>query len=194
MRLLKVHPGIELELRILPNPSPSSATEPHPIGRVEITRRGESKPFQTLEVTGNGSSRELASFSRFEDVNFDGYADLLLGHDGGAKWVGYEVYLYDPASGTFVQNDLSRDMSERLTGQTLAFERATATIRLTHLPVGCQNGFVASETFVIQGAHLKKVEQEDDLRAKDGCYAVTRRVRDGGGMEEVSRERVARTG
>src|SRR3954462_10063200 len=83
VRLLQVHPGLPpLEVRIVPEPE-DTGNEPHRIGQVELARRGESKPFQTLEVTGTGSPRQLASFSRFEDANFDGYADLLLGHDGG---------------------------------------------------------------------------------------------------------------
>jgi hypothetical protein len=192
VRLLQVHPGLQpLEIRILPGPpSEDTGRETHRIGQVEIVRRGESKPFQTLVITGNGIPRQLASFSRFEDVNFDGYADLLLGHDGGAKWVGYQIYFYDPASGSFVQNELSREMSERLAGQTLELHRTAGEIELTHLPFGCQNGFVASETFVLQGSRLRKIEERDHLRTKEGCYAVKRRLRDGGGMEEVARERV----
>ncbi len=190
VRLLQVHPGLPpLEIRIHPGPEDTS-NELHRIGRVEIARRGDSQPFQTLDVTGNGSPRQLVSFSRFEDVNFDGYADLLLGHDGGAKWVGFEIYFYDPVSGSFVQNELSREMSEHLTGQSLDFHRDTGEIELTQLPVGCQNGFVASETFVLQGSHLRKVGQTDHLRTPEGCYAVKRRLRDGGGLAEVSRERV----
>ncbi|HSS48236.1 MAG TPA: hypothetical protein VLX28_04760 [Thermoanaerobaculia bacterium] len=191
VRLLQVHPGLlPLEVRILPESASADArNQPHRIGRVEISRRGESKPFQTFEVTGYDPER-LRSFSRSEDANFDGYADLLLCHDGGAKWGGYEIYFYDPKSGFFIQNELSRDMSEHLTGNSLDFHRATGEIELTHLPVGCLNGFVASETFVIQGSHLRKTGETVHLRAKEGCYAVTRRTRDGGGMEEVSRERM----
>jgi hypothetical protein len=104
--------------------------------------------------------------------------------------VGYEVYLYDPASGSFVRNPLSREMSKQLGGQSLELHPATRELVVTHLPFGCQNGFVASETFTIQGESLRKVEQQDHLLTREGCYAVKRRTRDTGGLEEVSRSRV----
>jgi len=161
VQLLEVHPGTPpLEVRILPGPAsanaenipPDQARQPHRIGRVEIARQGESKPLQTIEVLGYGSPRDLAH-SRFEDVNFDGYADLLLGHDGGAKWEGYEIHLYDPAKGSFVQNGLSREMSEKLTGHTLDFYREKKEIVLTHL----RDSSAEIETFVIRDGALKEV-------------------------------------
>jgi hypothetical protein len=192
VRTLQVHPSLPpLEIRLLPAPEPTEASpSPHLIGRVEITHRGETEPFQTLEVTGYGSPAQLVSFSRFEDANFDGYADLLLGNDGGAKWVGYEVYVYDPESGTFVQNQLSHEMSKHLGGLSLTFHAATRELVVTHLSFGCQNGFVGSETFAIQGSSLRIVEEQDYLLTQEGCYAVKLRSQDTGGLEEVSRERV----
>ena len=192
VRTLQVHPGLPpLEIRLLPAPEPTEASpSPHLIGRVEISHRGEVEPFQTLEVSGYGSPSQLVSFSRFEDANFDGYADLLLGNDGGAKWVGYEVYIYDPESGTFVHNQLSHEMSKHLGGLSLALHPATQELVVTHLPFGCQNGFVGSETFAIQGSSLRIVEEQDYQLTHEGCYAVKLRPRDTGGLEEVSRERV----
>lgn len=65
VRTLQVHPGLPpIAIRILPAPEPASAgTSPHLIGRVEISRRGEAKPFQTLDVTGYGTGR-LEEISR----------------------------------------------------------------------------------------------------------------------------------
>jgi hypothetical protein len=191
VRTLQVHPGLPpLAIRILPAPEPASAGTSHLIGRVEISHPGEAKPFQTLEVTGDGSAQQLAAFSRFEDVSFDGYTDLLLANGGGAKWMGYEVFVFDPASGSFVQNELSREMSRQLGGQNLELHRAEKEIVVTHMAFGCQNGFVQSETFAVRGSSLRKVEQQDDLRTPQGCYAVKRRSRDAGSLEEISRQRV----
>jgi hypothetical protein len=189
VKTVQAHPGMPpFAVRITPGPpSAKEGTTPYPIGRVEISRQGEPKPFQTLTVTGN-SPHDL-TFSRFEDANFDGYADLLLGHDHGAKWEGYEIHFYDPASGRFVENDLSREMSEQLRGQNLYFPPATREIELTFLVFGCQDRPVA-EKLVIQGSHLRTIERTDRVRTQEGCYVVTLRAGNDGALEEMSRRRI----
>ena len=195
VKTVRVHASLPpFEVQIVPGPPSQSAwnlpageqVRPHPIGRVEISRQGEAKPFQTITVTGLGSPSHL-TFTRFDDASFDGYADLLLGHDGGAKWGGYEIYFYDPASGTFVENALSREMSEQLQGNDLRFRRASRTIELDHLVFGCQ-GEAMTETFALQNGHLRKTGQIDLVQTTEGCYEVTRLLR-AGGMKEVGRRR-----
>lgn len=192
VRIVEVHPGLPpFEVRVSPvEPpagSPSLWIEPHPVGRVEIYRQGRSEPLQTFQVSGYGTPFYL-QFSRFEDANFDGYADLLIGNDGGAKWGGYDIYLYDPVSGSFVQSELSREMSEHLRGNEILFHR-TGEIEVDRLVFGCQEKDPVTETYVLKGDHLRRIRQEDLIRGEDGCYKVTRRVLPGGAMREVSRKR-----
>lgn len=193
VRIVEVHPGLPpFEVRVFPlEPpagSPSLWTEPHPVGRVEVYRKGRPEPLQTFQVSGYATPFYL-QFSRFEDANFDGYADLLIGNDGGAKWGGYEVYLYDPVSGSFVQNGLSREMSEQLRGNGLLFHRDAGEIELGLLVAGCQENVPVTQTYVIDGGHLRRIRQEDLVRGEDGCYRVTREVLPGGATKEVSRVR-----
>jgi hypothetical protein len=186
VKTVELHSGLPpLEIRVIP--ATASEDPAAPLGRVEISRRGEPKPFQTIVVTGEGYPVHL-TFSEFEDANFDGYTDLLLGNAGGAKWGGYAIYFYDPRSGTFVQNGLSREMSERLRGNDLRFHRATGEIEVDRLVFGCQEQPVV-ETFVIKGNHLRQTGQEDLVHGKDGCYRVTRKILPGGAMREISRQR-----
>jgi hypothetical protein len=190
VKTVEVHAGLPaLEVRIVPTATYQEAGPPHTIGRIEISRPGELKPFQTIEVSGYNGPRNLP-FSKFEDANFDGYTDLLLGNDGGAKWGGYAIYFYAPESGTFVENGLSREMSERLTGQELIFHFKTREIELTHLLFGCQDGLVSSDTFVIQGTRLRQTEEVKHVRTPEGCYAVRYLLQEDGSRAEVSRERV----
>jgi hypothetical protein len=160
-QVLEVHPGLPpLEFRILPGPPSQNAwniprdqaKDPHWIGHVKITRKGEKKPFQTIRVLGYGSPMDLDR-SRFADVNFDGYTDLLLGHDGGAIWEGYEIYFYDPASGSFIQNALSREMSEKLAGHNLDFHPEKKEIVVTHF-LGSSS---YSQTFVLRDGTLEEL-------------------------------------
>lgn len=46
------------------------------------------------------------------DLDIDGLPDILAIRDGGAKWVTYCVWLFDPSQGKFVQDALSRQMEE----------------------------------------------------------------------------------
>jgi len=155
VKTVELHSGLPpLEIRV--TPAAASEAPAAPLGRVEISRQGEPRPFQTITVTGEGYPVRL-TFSRFEDANFDGYTDLLLGNAGGAKWTGYEVHFYDPGSGTFVQNGLSREMSEHLRGNGLRFHRATRKIEVDYLVFGGQKQPVA-ETYVIEGDHLRRTE------------------------------------
>jgi hypothetical protein len=187
VKTVELHPGLPpLEIRVIP--AAPSEDPKAPLGRVEIYRQGEPGPFQTITVTGEGYPIRL-TFSEFEDANFDGYTDLLLCNTGGAKWGGYAIYFYDPGSGTFRQNGLSREMSERLQGNGLEFDRAAGEIRVAHLIFGCPEKFPVTETFVIQGGHLRRTGQEDLVRGEDGCYKVTRQILPNGAMEEISRER-----
>jgi hypothetical protein len=193
VRIVEIHPGLPpFEVRVSPlEPpagSPSLWIEPHPVGRVEIYRKGRSEPLQTFQVSGYGTPFYL-QFSRFEDANFDGYADLLIGNDGGAKWGGYDIYLYDPVSGSFVQSELSREMSEHLRGNGLLFHRGTGEIEVDRLVFGCQENDPVTETFVLARDHLRRIGQEDLVRGKEGCYRVTRQVLPGGAMAEISRVR-----
>lgn len=189
VKTVEIHAGgPALEVRIVPTSTDREARLPYTIGRVEISRPGEPRPFQTIEVRGYDGPRNLP-FSKFEDVNFDGYTDLLLGNDGGAKWGGYAIYLYDPESGTFVENGLSREMSERLRGNELEFDRVTQEIRVFHLVAGCQENVPVAEAYVLEGDHLRRIRQEDLVRGKDGCYKVTHQILPGGAMKEISRER-----
>ncbi|HEY2289688.1 MAG TPA: hypothetical protein VGM86_03195, partial [Thermoanaerobaculia bacterium] len=48
-----------------------------------------------------------------------------------------------------------------------------------------------SETYVIEGDHLRRTGQEDLARGEgeEGCYKVTREILPGGALREVCRQR-----
>jgi hypothetical protein len=180
-----------LEIRLLP-PAGGAATagapaEPREIGRLEIARPGEPAAVQTIVVRGTGGAEPLARFTRLEDANFDGYADLLVASDVGARGISYQFYLFDPPSGSFVQDDLAREMSARLQGDSLELQRITGGIALRQKTAGCQTGFVWLERFVVEDGHLVKIEEQEQLQAPEGCYAVQRRRGPGGGLVEIAR-------
>jgi len=169
-----------LEIRLLPPAGPQES------GVLELSRPGEPAAFQTIAVRGPGGTERLARFTRVEDANFDGYADLLVASDGGADWVGYEFYFFDPAHQSFVQDDLAHEMSARLRGSELEIQRITGGITLRRRDEGCRTGFVWLERFIVEDGHLAKVEEQEHREEKEGCFVVQRR-RSPGGMVEIAR-------
>ena len=86
----------------------SDANEsPIGISRIEIRRGKEKRILQTIMGKEIADSDDQFDNYRFgtEDMNFDGYLDLLLevGNEGSGGAM-YEVWLYDPKSGTFKAN------------------------------------------------------------------------------------------
>jgi hypothetical protein len=179
--LVRIGRDRQLEIRFLP----AAPGEPA-LGRVEVSRPGEPRPYQTIVVAGPGDSAELLRGSRLEDANFDGYADLLLARGGGPPRP-YAFYLFDPKTGTFLENDLAREMSERLRGDQLEFQRITGGITLRQQAAICQTGFVWLERFVVDGDRLVKVEEQRHLKTSAGCFAVQSRRGPAEQLEEISR-------
>jgi hypothetical protein len=90
-------------------------------GRIEI-RGTTGLVLQTLACPllrdeSQPATAELAAVreqfvARFEveDLNFDGYPDLKAPREFGAKWARYCVWLFDPASRTFMRNTLAEQL------------------------------------------------------------------------------------
>lgn len=70
--------------------------------RIEIYREGEPEPFQKIDVEPSLTQREDAEFFKSMDMNFDGYADILLMSWWGAQVnEGFEVWTYGASKGLF---------------------------------------------------------------------------------------------
>jgi hypothetical protein len=76
-----------------------------------------------------------------------------------------------------------------LRGNGLEFDRVAREIRVAHLVFGCPENVPVSETYVIEGNHLRRIGQENLMRGEEGCYRVTWKVLADGSLEEVSRKR-----
>lgn len=77
------------------------------IEKIEISREG--KLVQTEDVAMNEPPPRNEEYFQAVDINFDGYADIkLLSWWGGTGNKGYNWWLFNPKSGTFVyQQELS---------------------------------------------------------------------------------------
>jgi hypothetical protein len=80
-------------------------------GDIEVAHCQDGKPLQVLRVTAEQPINFGATFHA-EDINFDGYLDFSVLTEFGAKWGSRSYWVYDPASRLFVQNALTRELSE----------------------------------------------------------------------------------
>lgn len=94
------------------------------VKRIEIRRGGETEPFQIIEGLDAATPLQLVPPLSMVDMNFDGYGDIrLIELQPAGPNVPYLNWLFDPASGRFVE---SRALNEITSPQ---FDAATREIR-----------------------------------------------------------------
>ncbi len=87
-------------------------------GMVEVFRENDlTTPIQTLhmvpddqQIDSENSQREeeMPRWFTLKDVNFDGYADIGVMSDGGAKWASYQYWTFNSKTGMFEDSDFSK--------------------------------------------------------------------------------------
>ena len=80
-------------------------------GDIEVVRCQDGEPLQVLPITADQPINFGATFHA-EDINFDGYLDFSVLREFAAKWGSRSYWVYDPGSGLFVENELTRELSE----------------------------------------------------------------------------------
>jgi len=90
------------------------ADEDH-AGDIEVAHCQDGKPLQVLRITASQPISFGAGFHA-EDINFDGYLDFSVPTEFAAGWGRGSYWVYDPASGLFVENELTRELSENCLG------------------------------------------------------------------------------
>ncbi len=174
----------------LPGDESSYVPELHHVGRVEVSLEGSPRILQTIEAESHMGARDFTAFFTIRDMNFDGYADLGIYRDGGATWASHTYWLFDPASGRFVRNDLSRDL-DQLGSNGVHPNPAARTIMAPHLMYGCP--LPVYDLFKIDNGRLVLVERHERLVGKEPpgyCEVqISRRV--GGAMKQVEVQKQA---
>lgn len=84
-------------------------------GDIEVVRCQDGEPLQVLPITADQPINFGATFHA-EDINFDGYLDFSVLREFAAKWESRSYWVYDPGSGLFVENELTRELSENCLG------------------------------------------------------------------------------
>jgi len=84
-------------------------------GDIEVVRCQDGEPLQVLPITSDQPINFGATFHA-DDINFDGYLDFSVLTEFAAKFGSRSYWVYDPGSGLFVENELTRELSENCLG------------------------------------------------------------------------------
>jgi hypothetical protein len=88
---------------------------PSHAGDIEVASCQDGKRLQLLPIIAYQALNFGASF-QVDDFNFDGYLDFSVLTEFGAKFGSRSYWVYDPDSGLFVQNELTRELGENCLG------------------------------------------------------------------------------
>jgi hypothetical protein len=91
-----------------------AVVDPH-AGDIEVARCQDGEPLRVLPIAADQPINFGATFHA-DDINFDGYLDFSVLTEFAAGWGSRSYWVYDPASGLFVENDLTRELSENCLG------------------------------------------------------------------------------
>lgn len=138
---------------IIPDPavddSRRSDNSLHHVGWIEISSGDSNSVRQKIDVSTRTGAYDLTRSFTAEDVNFDGFLDIAVFHDGGAKWVRLDYWLYDTRTGRFVTSPLTREL-KRLTFAEMERDTKTKTITFVSYISTCPQ----NESYKIMDGHL----------------------------------------
>lgn len=163
-------------LHLIPNSDTQWSGEPRLVGKIEISRIGSPRLLQTIDVN---VVADVSWFTRTfcaKDINFDGYLDIMVVSDHGAKWGSYHQWLFDPESGLFITNRLTQQLDE-LMANTRDWNPESKTLHLGFLNLDQAR---IGETYRIDNEGLTLIEIEERLKDCDGNFKeVTSKIIDG---------------
>ncbi|HKX30732.1 MAG TPA: hypothetical protein VJ302_23785 [Blastocatellia bacterium] len=171
--LIEISPKLPpYKIRVIPDLTSYDAPEgyegPNHAGRIVI-QNSSSKP-QVIEVEAFTLVNRLVHFFKAEDINFDGYLDLAVLVEYGAKWGRYQYWLFDKKSGRFVSNSLTRRLG-RLTYNTIDLDPKAQEITLGFYLGVCAQ----SETYRVLSRTLLLTAREERECVPDGTRVRLKR-------------------
>jgi len=109
--------------------------DPVHAGDIEVARCSDGRRLQLLTIMARQPINFARTFSA-SDINFDGYLDFSgLGEFGGS-WGSQLWWVYEPASGRFVQNELTRELGQ-LGNNGYQIDSEKHAIQIESLMAGC---------------------------------------------------------
>lgn len=146
-------------------------------GDIEIARCEDGTPVQVLPIRAHQPIHFAATFAA-RDINFDGYVDISVISEFAAKYTSRSYWVYDPHAERFVENELTRELSENCLGKawhggcwranTIDFDSLRHEIT-AHYLIGVGNCGMPADRYRVEGGRLVVVHQEVLEMSPDQC-------------------------
>jgi hypothetical protein len=159
----------------------------HHIGRIEISKGGARSLLQIIEVQSYANASWLTKSFSAEDIDFDGYLDIAVLDDHGAKWGSLNYWLFDKRTGRFVINSLVKEL-RRLRFNEKYLDKKAKEIQVSNLIAGCGED---KRTYRVVKKHLILMREEEH-EAREGECIVTTKKRINGKMKVINKRKEPR--
>jgi hypothetical protein len=161
-------------------------------GDIEVAGCLDGKSLQVFPITA-WQPIDFGSTFKAEDINFDGYLDFRVLTEFAAKFGSESYWVYDPATGRFVENELTRKLGENCLGAEwrdtcwkangISFDAKKREISARYL-IGVGQCGTPVDRYRVENNRLIVVHQEILDMGETGC-TVTVSDRVGGSMRRT---------
>lgn len=164
--------------QLIPDESPAAlaagnSEKSRHVGRIEISRRGSAAPSQTIEIDSHLPATDVIQWFDAKDINFDGYLDLAIPFESGAKWMSFSYWYFDKSKGRFVTSALTDELRQ-VRANSIELDPQVREIHAWHLGNECPG---LHEIFKIVDGHLVLVKDEKYAPGGNGCIlSIEKRV------------------
>jgi hypothetical protein len=135
---------------------------------------------QSLEIESSSSPEQFLRWFEARGVNFDGYLDIAVVREFGAKWGRQTWWVFSPALGKFVSDEFTKALGQ-VSANGLVLDAARRDIIAGHLTslTGCG---ATRDIYHVEQGRLVPIHKEDISLRPDGC-TLTARDRVNGQMQ-----------
>jgi len=160
--MVQVGPKLPVyQIRLIEDPVTAETATLHHVGTIEISQAGSVR--QSIDVNSIWDD-SLCNFFEMTDVNFDGYLDIAVLRDAGAKWMRRDYYVFDPSSGRFVTNALTDDLAQ-VKSSRIVLNHETEEIRAPFFKGRC----TGEDIYRVENGRLEKIQEQDVTPRGDEC-------------------------
>jgi hypothetical protein len=157
-------------------------------GDIEVARCQDGKQLQVLPILA-GQPIDFGASFHADDINFDGYLDFSVLTEFAGKFKSRSYWVYDPGSGLFVENELTRELSENCLGPdwhggcwkaaNIDFDQNKREIRADYIPLLglCSPTGYRGDRYGVKDNRLILVHKEE--LGEDSCTLTSSDLIDG---------------
>ncbi len=125
-------------------------------GGILIYQNNQNTILQTIDLPDPNMylADRVHEFFNVTDINFDGYADIGVLVEGGAKWGAYQYWTFDTSTGLFVSSTFT-DQFRQLNFNALKFNTEKKQITTNNF---CGTLACDTDLYEVQNNELKLIE------------------------------------